>query len=119
MNARANIINESGAVLFVSIHADSLPDSPSTSGSVVYYNDKYPKSGELAQNIQKALNSVTARQSHICQKADYYILRNSNVPGVLVETAFITNSRERQLLSTDSFRDKLAKAILEGIENTN
>ena len=88
MNARANIINESGAVLFVSIHADSLPDSPSTSGSVVYYNDKYPKSGELAKNIQKALNSVTARQSHDCQKADYYILRNSNVPGVLIETAY-------------------------------
>jgi len=119
LNARTNIINESGAVFFVSIHADSLPDSPSITGSVVYYNDKYPKSRELAQNIQKALNSIPARQSHDCQKADYYVLRNSNVPGVLVETAFITNSRERKLLLTDSFRDKLAEAILEGIENTD
>lgn len=122
LSARTDIINKSGAKFFVSIHVNSLPESTSTSGSVVFYNDKYPKSKELAENIQKALNAVTAsslkRQAHDSQKADYYILRNSNVPGVLVETAFITNKKERALLMTDSFRDKLAKAILEGIEKT-
>ena len=122
LNARTNIIGESGAELFVSIHVNSLPESPSTSGSIVYYNDKYPGSRELAQNLQKALNSVTAsglkRQSHDCEKAEYYILRNSTVPGVLVETAFVTNKKERELLATDSFREKLAKAILAGIEKT-
>ncbi len=122
LNARTNIINSSGAEFFVSIHVDSLPESPSTSGSTVYYNRKNLASKELARNIQKALNGITAkglkRQSHDCERADYYILRNSNVPGVLVETAFITNSRERKLLAADSFRDMLAKAILEGIEKT-
>lgn len=121
LNVRTNIINESGADLFVSIHVNSLPDSPSTSGSIVYYNDKISKSRELARSIQKALNGVTAsnykRKAQNSRKADYYVLRNSDVPGVLVETAFITNKKERELLATDAFRDKLAKAILEGIEN--
>ena len=123
LNARTNIINKSGAELFVSIHVNSSTDSPSATGSVVYYNDKYAKSRELAQNIQKALNSVTAsnlkRQTHDSQAADYYVLCNSNVPGVLVETAFITNTKELQLLATNDFRNKITNAISTGIENTN
>lgn len=122
LNARTNMINKSGAELFVSVHVDSLPGSPSTTGSTVYYNDKYTKSRELAQNIQKALNNVTVsnlkRQTRNSQAADYYVLCNSNVPGVLVETAFITNIKELQLLATDDFRNKIAKAISTGIKNT-
>ena len=122
LNARSNMINENSAKLFVSIHVDSYPEIPSFTGSTVYYNNKYPKSKELAQNIQKALNNITAknfkRQAHDCQVADYYVLRNSDVPGVLVETAFITNTKERQLLATDDYRNKIAQAIMTGIQNT-
>lgn len=120
LNARTNIINKSGAKLFVSIHVNSYPESPSTNGSIVYYNDKYPQSRVLAQDIQKALNNLKIRnlkrQTNNSQTADYYVLKNSNIPGVIVETAFITNVKERQLLATDSFREKIAKAISTGIK---
>lgn len=41
-----------------------------------------------------------------------------NRAGVLDETAFITNSKELQLLATVDFRNKITNAISTGIENT-
>lgn len=122
LSGRTNIINKSGAKFFVSIHVNSYLGVPSTSGSIVYYNSSIPKSVTLARNIQAALNAMVingkGRQAHNVQTANYYILRNSKLPGVLVETAFITNPAEYKLLSQDDFRNKVAKAILSGIENT-
>ncbi len=122
LDARANIINKSQAKLFVSIHVNSYPLSSSVSGSIVYYNGKLPQSKILAQNIQKALNNIAVtgfkRQSHNCQEANYYVLVNSNIPGVLVETAYITNPNELKLLTTDAFRDKIAGAISSAVEST-
>lgn len=121
LNARTNIMNKSGAKLFVSVHLNSYTESPSTSGSIVYYNDKFPKSKVLAEKIQQELNKVIfgkwQRQAHDPQEANYYVLRNSNISGVLIETGFITNSKEFSLLSTDNYKDKIAKAIEQGINN--
>ncbi len=123
LSARVNIINTSKAAFFVSIHVNSAPDVPSNTGSIVYYDNKLPESKILAQNIQKALNSITIndfkRKSHDPQTGDYYILRNSNIPGVLVETAYITNSEERRLLATSEYKRKIVKAILSGIRETS
>ncbi len=120
LNARVNKINESNASIFVSIHVDSYHDN-TINGSIVYFfNDKCLQSKALAKSIQKSLNSLTAdgkkRMSHNSRAEDYYILRNTSIPGVLVETGFITNSRERSLLNTGEFRQKIAKSIAAGIE---
>lgn len=123
LSARVNIINKSKASFFISIHVNSAPEVPSNTGSIVYYDNKLPESKILAQNIQKALNSVTInnlkRKSHTPQTGDYYILRNSKIPGVLVETAYITNSEERSLLSTNEYKSKIVKAILSGVRETS
>jgi N-acetylmuramoyl-L-alanine amidase len=123
LNARVKLINNSSAKIFVSIHVNSLPENPSQSGSIVFYNSRSTKSKALALSIQKSLNNMTVngRQRHRngIQKANFYVLKNANIPGVLVETAFVTNKTERNLLSEKSFRDKVARAILAGIENSD
>ncbi|MFZ5975009.1 MAG: N-acetylmuramoyl-L-alanine amidase family protein [Bacillota bacterium] len=92
LNARANIINNSNARLFLSIHVDCNLKKPDTNGSIVFYNDKFPQSKALAYCIQRALNSVIAngknRMTHDPQQADFFILRNSEIPGVIIEVYF-------------------------------
>lgn len=44
-----------------------------------------------------------------------YLLNYSKVPGVMIETAFISNNEERRLLMKDEFRGEIAKAIANGI----
>ncbi|KNY25787.1 N-acetylmuramoyl-L-alanine amidase family protein [Pseudobacteroides cellulosolvens] len=119
LNARVNKINESNASIFVSIHADSYYDH-TINGSIVYFfSEQCLQSKALAKSIQRSLNGLTAdgkkRMSHNSRAEDYYILRNTSIPGVLVETGFLTNPRERSLLATDEFRQKIANSIASGI----
>jgi N-acetylmuramoyl-L-alanine amidase len=117
LNARMDIINGSGAVLFICVHVNCIGDSRA-SGSFVFYNEKQENSKALAACIQKALNEVKAsgaeRKAHEPVAADYYLLRGAKIPGVLVETAFISNETERKLLADEDFKQSLADAIAQG-----
>lgn len=122
LSGRTKIINRSTAKLVVSIHVNSLMESPGTSGSIVFYNPALPQSRTLALAIQKELNTLTvnsqSRYPWKPQTANFYVLKYSNIPGVLVETAFITNKQERSALTQQSFRQDIAEAVAAGVENS-
>jgi N-acetylmuramoyl-L-alanine amidase len=117
LNARVDIINSSNAQLFISIHVNSNNRS-SAKGSVVFYHQKFEQNKTLAYAIQRVLNGLVVngvkRPTHDPQRQDYYIPDHAVVPGVIVETAFMTNKEERALLSTDEFQDQIAGAIADG-----
>lgn len=119
LNARVSIINSSNAQLFVSIHVNSSSNS-AADGSIVFYSQKFEQNGALAYCIQSALNALTLdgenRTTRNPQEGDYYLLNHSDIPGAIVETAFISNAREKALLAKDDFRSQLASAIADGIE---
>lgn len=121
LNERVAIINNSNAKLFISIHVNSNPKKPSTNGSMVFYSKKSGQNKVLAYCVQKALNNVEVdgkkRTIHDPVQNRYFILNNSKIPGILVETAFISNTEERQALVEDEFKEEIAKAILLGIED--
>ncbi|HBN83462.1 MAG TPA: hypothetical protein DDZ89_06415 [Clostridiales bacterium] len=56
------------------------------------------------------------RTTHNPQKGDYYLLNHTDIPGVIIETAFISNAKEKKLLGGDTFCTQIASAISEGIE---
>jgi N-acetylmuramoyl-L-alanine amidase len=119
LNARVSIINSISAQLFVSIHVNSSGSSKAD-GSIVLYSQRFEQNEMLACCIQLALNSLTIdgenRTTHNPRKGDFYLLNNSDMPGVIVETAFISNAKEKKLLAEDEFRAQLASAISDGIE---
>ena len=121
LDARTNIINNSGSNMFICIHINSFPKDSSVSGSIVYYNPLKPESAKLANCIQEQLNNIKIadfkRDSHDPQEANYFMLKNTTIPGVLIETAFITNLTERNLLKQESFKEQLAAGVATGIEN--
>lgn len=120
LNARVNIINNSNAQLFLSIHVNCNFKRPATDGAIVLYNDNFVENKVLAYSIQRALNAMEVngakRTAHEPVQAKYYLLSHSKIPGVIVETAFMSNNTERQLLTRDDFREQLAKAIADGVE---
>lgn len=118
--ARTDIINSCNAQLFVSIHVNCNFNKPATDGSIVLYSEKFSQNRTLAYSVQRALNNMLLngreRTIHDPQKGGFYILKFSQVPGVIVETAFLSNMEERRLLQTGEFQQQLAAAIGEGVD---
>jgi len=110
---RAGIANEINADVFVSIHQNS-GSSSATGTETLYYPTAEKKA--LAQALQKAMSrTVGLKDRGIVERPGLVVTRETKMPSALVEVAFLTNANDLQLLNSDSFQQKVAQAIAEGI----
>jgi len=119
MRKRLEIINSSGADMFVSIHMNKF-SSPSYRGAQVIYSGNYIESEILAGIIQKELHSLPdnkSKRTHLKAPSGIFLLKNAQIPAVIVECGFLSNFDEEKLLGTEKYQDALAKAIAKGIDN--
>ncbi|KKM11982.1 hypothetical protein SY88_06120 [Clostridiales bacterium PH28_bin88] len=120
---RSAVANNNGADMLVSIHANASPTS-SIAGTSTYYHAPWGTEWEtqvetrkrLARSIQAELLQKLQRQDQGVREANFSVLRNSMVPSVLVETAFISNPEEERVLADPTFRDLAAEGIVSGIK---
>lgn len=114
MKKRKQIIEENKADMVISIHQNSCP-IPSRRGGTAFF-DKSSECGKaLAQSIQTALNAMEeCPRENAALAGDYFMLKCTENPSVIVECGFLTNAEDDRLLSTDEYRDKLAYAIFKG-----
>jgi len=115
---RVDITNENNSLIFVSIHANALPDTlnPLTHrGTSVYYY--YPQSQKLAQSILNEIVSGAKTQNDGLKQGNFAVIRNTNTLSVLVELAYMINPEDNALLINENFRTKCAVSIANGIEN--
>lgn len=118
MKKRVQIINESGADCFVSIHQNSFTD-PSVRGPQVFYNDQSNDSENFALLLQDKLNSINPEYGREEKSGnEYYILNKTVCPGVMVECGFLSCPEETALLSSEEYQQKIASAIADAIEVT-
>jgi len=112
LQARVDIANKAKADLFVSIHADASPEL--VTGTTTYF---YPGSSDyLARLVQTSLVSQIKLYDRGFQPNDYYVLKNTNMPAILTEAAFLSNPKEEKLLLSPSFNKKVAFGIYTGIQ---
>lgn len=111
--ARVEMVEESDADLFISIHANAVQNANRHGAEVFYYN-KSEEGKELAKSIQNELCGVT-KINRIAKNADFFVLRHNKIPAVLIEVGYITNINELQLLQTPEYQRKLAEAIVKGV----
>lgn len=119
MKKRLDIINNSDADIFVSIHMNKYNDSRYR-GAQVIYSRNFTQSETLASHIQSKLCQLSenkSKRTHLEAPKSIYLLKNANIPAVIVECGFLSNFEEEQLLITEEYRKEIAKAIVSGIEN--
>lgn len=51
------------------------------------------------------------------KKTNLYMYKNITIPGVLIETGYLSNPTERRLLQSESYQKELAKSITNGVKN--
>ena len=104
--------------LFITIHANAIPNSKWRGAQVFYHQTGHEKSAALAQAVQQSIRETmenTEREALAIKNV--YLLKKVEKPAVLVETGFLSNEEERDLLANDSYQEKMAFAIARGIEN--
>jgi len=105
--------NSLNADLFVSIHANAISMSrPDVNGLETYY---FQSGRNLANVIHRnILQRLNIRDRRVRQ-ARFYVLRNSRMPSVLVETGFVTGREDAARLGDPNFQRQMAQGIAAGI----
>ena len=83
-------------------------------------HEKLDESREFAGRLQAALYSFSSRnlpgqKNRGVKKAPFVVLIGANMPSVLAEIGFLSNSREETLLKKPDYRQKLAESLYRGI----
>lgn len=108
---RVEIINSSGAAVFVSIHANAIRGAR-WSGAEAWYNPRNGESRLLAETVQRGLRDFPpGNKRQAKQDSDILVLKDTIVPGVLIETGFLSNQREAAMLADPAYQQKMAEAI--------
>ena len=104
-----------GADLFLSIHMNEYR-TRSESGPQVFYRKGQGDSRLLAGALQERLNAdLVPDRPRSANTGDYYLLRNLDIPAVLVECWFLSNAAEEQKLLTPAYRQAVAQSLRDGI----
>lgn len=116
MQKRCQIIREVNPKIAVSIHQNSYP-AERVQGAQVFYYTKSEEGRRLAEEIQNVLIQELDADNRREAKgnADYYILRHTAVPTVIVECGFLSNWEEAERLVTKEYQQQVAQAICKGI----
>lgn len=113
---RAKMANNWGADIFVSIHADAFHNTTIKGISTHVYPACGKDTINLANKIQERL--IGAFKEHAnrgVKRSNFYVLRKTRMPAVLVECEFISNPKTRRFLKEPENQLKIACQIAHGI----
>jgi N-acetylmuramoyl-L-alanine amidase len=115
LQARASRANGSKASLFVSIHCNAAANRDAN-GYEVWYSGS-AKSLALARCIHDSIKANIGTRDRGVKAGNFYVLRKTSMPAVLVELGFITNADEEKLLNNPEWIANMVQAIAKGIED--
>jgi len=115
---RAELANQKGADLFISIHNNSMPSG--YSGVMTLYStrdiDEEFSSKDLANAIQtRMVKTLGTKDIGARERDNLVVLNKTTMPAVIVEVGCMSDSKELKELKKATFRQKAAKGIYEAI----
>ncbi len=115
LRARVNFANDHGADVMLSLHVNTAGSSQ-MGGAMLFYHGSSPNGKRLATSLLEVLGTVVPGNQNGALPANFFILRHSTMPAVLVEMGFLSNAQDRNLLTTQAGQQSIAQAIANGLE---
>ncbi len=115
LQARADVGNINSACIFVSVHCNASVNR-NVKGFAVYWTKQ--QDYELARNFENDfIDSSLDLTNRGAIRGSYYVLRHTNMPAIIVETAFVSNHEEAQKLKTEEFQKIIMKNVADVLCN--
>tara|TARA_R110000787_G_scaffold72345_2_gene161365 strand:+ start:4927 stop:5526 length:600 start_codon:yes stop_codon:yes gene_type:complete len=108
--------------IFISIHANAARSSNAEGYETFIVNDASNATLNLGEIVHKEVYSAYKKHSkkakdRSLKKLNFYVLRNTKSPAVLIECGFMTNEQDLELLKSDLFRNDITDSLIKAIEN--
>lgn len=113
---RTEIINSDPNAILVSIHQNKFPQSKYY-GTQIFCSSNSAESTRLGECIRQSVTGLLQNDNKRELKTDdgsVYILKNAEIPAVIVECGFLSNPEEAAKLADDDYRSDMAFAIMCG-----
>ncbi len=111
---RVRMAVQSGADIYLSLHANSFPESRYR-GAQTFYRPDDPASQQLAEAIQNQLVQRLGPNNRRIKPGNFRVLQDSRMPAVTIEMGFLSNPEEAALLGQADYRERVAEAICQGV----
>ncbi len=122
LKERAVIANKQKPLIFVSLHFNSAQNEEAEGIEVFYYKSEDNKgrtmsSKALAQSVLNKVLVETEAKSRGVKHGNLAVVRETNMPSILVEGGFLTNPSEMGKIKDPAYLKKLAWGVTQGIDN--
>jgi N-acetylmuramoyl-L-alanine amidase len=117
LDARTDAANAYQVDRFVSVHANSCGDC-GADGTETYYHDSLDDTStaaDLAEELQAAVVDEAGTSDRGVKQENFHVLRESDMPAALVETAFLDDDGDREKLTSDDGQASFAEGIRVGV----
>ena len=71
---------------------------------------------KVGTNVLQNIGKINRLHKNSIERAGFAVLKAPDIPSILIETAFISNPQEEQLLRTPAHQQKIADAVLNGVK---
>ena len=116
LKTRTNKANNAKVDLYVSIHANAHLGTWGDANGIETFAYKAGSIGDkIAKLVQEELIKATGLRDRGVKYNNLHETRETTMPSILCECGFMDNKKEAELLKSDSYRKKCAKAIAKGI----
>ncbi len=112
---RSKLANDKEADIFISLHCNDLSGGEQADGIETYYTFDEEESMRLATCLQEKIISETGAKDRGIRTEDFAVIRETEMPAVLVEMGFLSDAQEKEKLLDAGYQEKIAKAIADGV----
>ena len=122
LQKRAELANDNGANLFVSVHYNSAPAKKADGVEVFYYKSaengpRSQESSKLASSVLAQVTRLTNAKSRGVKHGNFAVIRETRMPAILIEGGFLTNEEEMEKIKDPMYVKKIAWGIAQGIRD--
>lgn len=114
MEARKELIKKTRPNMVISLHQNSYTNH-SLRGAQVFYDKNSEISKNIAECIQNEFKQNLDKSIKATSPGDYFMLKCSLAPSVIVECGFLSNAEEEKLLLSADYQEKIVECIYKGI----
>lgn len=112
LDTRAAISNQYRKSVFLSIHFNHSPKRH-VHGAEIYHNDK--GTAYFSKRILRSLGMVDGVSQRFVKTANFRVLRKSQGPAILVESAYLSNQAEALRCMDPAYQQRLADRIVQAV----